>query len=605
MSESNVVNLESARLNALERLHIVNSGYEQPFDRIVRMVADFFNVPNVGIHLLDDATQWVKAFAGEQFACPRDQSVCQFILETNQLMVIPDLREDERTRNLAIVTGAPHLRFYAGMPLITSDGYTIGTVCLIDMQPRGKLSAPQQKLFQEFAALITEVMELRVRYQRTEQALHTATDFDAATGLPNRATVIREGQRLLDNAGPQAATAVIKVRLDRMSLVLRTFGQQGGLTVVRTVAQRLSNLLGPDVYLGRGDGNNFILIHIGRQSEDSITLNNWLDDKANQVLAAIARPIVIGTQKANITASLGLALMNHHSAVYHVVDAASAASLGSRELGGNQARRFSAEEFSAFRERISIETELREAAIEKAFLLHYQPIVDIAEQGKVVGAEALIRWPREDKLPIGPDRFIPVAEEIGIIHELGLWVFNTACRDLASWQQHDQALWISVNLSPVQLSDPLLADKLVARAQQSGIACSQIKLEITEGALETHFTDVNQTLNKLHQAGFTLAIDDFGTGHSSMNRVIRLPFDSLKVDRGFVSDCPDGAGAAVVSSMASLASQLNMDLIAEGVETEQQEQFLLQLGYRLAQGYRYARPMSAEALTRYLLSSYL
>lgn len=600
MQQTNVVSMEGARLEALERLHIVNSSYEQPFDRIVRLVAHFFQVPNVGIHLLDDTTQWVKAFEGKEFSCPRDESVCQFILETNELMVIPDLREDVRTRNLAIVTGAPHLRFYAGMPLITSDGYTIGTLCLIDMQPRQRLTEPQQKLFQEFTALVTEVMEMRVRYQRSEQALHAATDFDAVTGLQNRATVIREGQHVLDQAGTDGATAVIKVRLDRMSLVLRSFGQQGGLTVVRTVAERLSTLLEPDVYLGRGDGNHFLLIHIGRNSNGNADLNNWLDKKAKQILAAIARPIAIGEQRANITASLGMALMDSQSAVYQVVDAASAASLGSRELGGNQARRFSNHEFSAFRERITLETELREAVIEQAFILHYQPVVDMAEQNKVVGAEALIRWPRQAKLSVGPDRFIPVAEEVGIIHELGLWVFSTACRDLANWQQQGKALWISVNLSPVQLSDPQLVEKLVAEAESAGITCQQIKLEITEGALETHFEEVNQTLNKLHQAGFTLAVDDFGTGHSSMNRVIRMPFDTIKIDRGFVSDCPHGAGAAVVTSMGALARQLQLDLIAEGVETEQQESFLLQHGYRLGQGYRYAKPMSAEALANHL-----
>lgn len=597
MSEAAIVSSERARLKVLERLHILDSGYEKPFDRIVRMVASFFNVPNVGIHLLDDTTQWVKAFEGERFACPRDESVCQFILETNKLMVIPDLREDQRTRNLAIVIGQPYLRFYAGMPLITQDGYTVGTLCLIDMQPRGQLSIVQQSALQEFAALVTEVMELRVRYQRSEQALHTATEFDAATGLHNRATVIREGQHLLDAAGNGAVTAAIKVRLDRMSLVLRAAGQQGGLMVIRTVAKRLSALLGPDDLLGRGDGNNFILLHISQQQEDSVALNNWLNDMANRILATIAEPINLAEQKANITASLGLAIMNSDSPVYHVVDAASAASLGSRELGGNQARRFSVQEFSAFQDRISIETDLRESIIEAAFLVHYQPIVDMANHGRIVGAEALVRWPRGDKLPVGPDHFIPVAEEIGLIHELGLWVFSTACQDLANWQQQGHLLWVSVNLSPVQLNDPLLVEKLVKLTNAAGVAPRHIKLEITEGALETHFTEVNHTLNKLNEAGFTLAVDDFGTGHSSMNRVIRLPFDTLKVDRGFVSDCPDGAGAAVVTSMGALAHSLNMDLVAEGIETEQQERFLLEHGYRLGQGYRYAKPMPATMLT--------
>ncbi|MDX1676455.1 GGDEF and EAL domain-containing protein [Arsukibacterium sp.] len=602
MPQDNAAHKENARLDALDRLQIMHSGYEQPFDRIVRMVANLFDVPNVGIHLLDDSNQWVKAFEGQRFACPRDQSVCQFILEINELMVIPDLREDVRTRELAIVSGPPHLRFYAGMPLITSDGYTVGTLCLIDMQPRAGLDKAQQTQFQEFAALITEVMELRVHYQRTAQALHKATEFDAVTGLYNRVALIREGQRLLGQAGNDAATAVIKVRLDRMNLVLGSFGQQGGLAVMQTIAGRLSALSEPPVLLGRGNGNNFVLIRIGTDTDSQATLELWLNDMASRILTAVTQPIALAEHSINLTASLGLALMDNNTAVYHVVDAASAASLGSRELGGNQARRFSAEEFSAFRDRINIEAELRKAFSEQLFELHYQPIIDMSEQGQIRGAEALIRWPRPGNLPIGPDQFIPVAEEIGIISELGLWVFSTACRDLASWQQGRQ-LWIAVNLSPVQLTDPQLTDKLVSRAQAAGVSCSQIKLEITEGALETEYDSVSKTLRELHQAGFMLAVDDFGTGHSSMNRVIRMPFDALKVDRGFVSDCPDGAGAAVVTSMGALADQLNMELIAEGVETASQEAFLLQHGYRLAQGYRYARPMPADAFSNYLNTS--
>lgn len=588
---------ETARLQALARLDIIDTGYDAPFDRIVRMVADYFDVPNVGIHLLDASLQWVKAFKGERFFCARDQSVCQFILDYHDILVIPNLREDERTKNLAIVTGPPHLRFYAGMPLTTTDGYTVGTLCLIDMQPRGQLTSKQERSLREFAALVIEVMELRVRYLHSQQALHTATEFDAATGLLNRATVIREVQHLLDQAETPAGVAVIKIRLDRMSLVLRSSGQQGALAVVRSVAQRLHTLLSPDDHLGRGDGNNFILFHIRTLHDGGQPLEKWLEDMAKRVLFELAKPVVLGDQKVNITASLGLALMDNHTPVYHAVDAASAASLGSRELGGNQARRFSPDEFSAFRDRISIETDLRQAIAETSFLLYYQPIVDMSENEKIMGAEALVRWPRSNKPEVGPDLFIPVAEEIGLIHELGLWVFTTACRDLAIWHQQGIKLWISVNLSPVQFSDPLLAEKLVERANAAGIACQHIKLEITESALETHYEEVNHTLNKLHKAGFTLALDDFGTGHSSMARVIRMPFNTLKIDRGFVNDCPDGAGAAVVISMVELAHRLNMDLVAEGVETASHEHFLLEHGYKLAQGYRYAKPMPASMLT--------
>lgn len=211
-----------------------------------------------------------------------------------------------------------------------------------------------------------------------------------------------------------------------------------------------------------------------------------------------------------------------------------------------------------------------------------------------------MRWPRGDKHAVGPDRFIPIAEETGLIHKLGLWVFEAACSDLAAWLRQGHDLWISVNLSPLQLDDPQLTEQLKRRTQAAGVDPSRIKLEITESALSTHINEIDYALQRLREAGFQLALDDFGTGHSSLARLIRMPFSTLKVDRGFVNDCPDGPGAAVVTSVSALAHDLHIDLVAEGVEHDGHERFLREHGYTLAQGYYYARPMSAEALTEHM-----
>jgi len=589
-----------ARLEALQRLHILDSAHEPPFDRIVRMVADFFGMPNVGIHLLDDERQWVKAFEGQRFTCAREDSVCQFTLAHDDLLVIPDLRADERTRELGIVTGAPHVRFYAGMPLRTREGHAVGTLCLIDTAPRAALDASEERWLREYADLVIETMELRVEYHQSRQELQTAIEFDAATGLRNRASVVREGQSLLDATPAPAGVAAIKIRLDRMDLVMGATGQAGSSAVLRTAAERLQTVTESDDVFGRGEGDTFVMVRVRPLQTDDRQLERWLESKARQLLSRMAEPMTVDRQTLSVTCSIGLAAFSDGTPVYHAVDAAAAASLASRENGGNQAQRFTREAFAGFRERVAVEADLREAIAQRAFAVHYQPIVDMAARRRVVGAEALVRWPRGDQHPVGPDRFIPVAEEIGMIGELGLWVFETACRDLAAWHRQGWTMWISVNLSPLQLHDPGLTEQLAERARAAGVDCSQIKLEITESALAAHTDEVTQTLQRLGAAGFLLALDDFGTGHSSLARLIRMPFDTLKVDRGFVDDCPDGPGAAVVTSVSALAQRLGIKLVAEGVEHAGHERFLLDHGYTLAQGYFYARPMPAAALTDHL-----
>lgn len=584
-----------ARIEALHLLQILDTDYEPPFDRIVRMVADSFSVPSVGIHLLDNERQWVKAFEGQRFSCAREDSVCQFTLSHDGLLVIPDLSVDPRTRDLGIVTGEPYVRFYAGMPLRTHDGHVVGTLCLISSEPRAALDVAEERWLREYAELVIETMELRAECHRSQQDSRRAIEFDAVTGLRNRKSVIREAQRLLDATPAPAAVAVAKIRLDRMDLVMGATGQKGSSAVLRAAAERLETVLGPEDLLGCG-GDTFIIVRVSQVSPDDRQLNAWLDAIAQRVLGRMVEPMVINGDQLNISASIGLASFADSSPVYHVVDAASAASLASQENGGNQSRRFAPDALAEFRERVCVEADLRAAVARNAFSVHYQPIVDIGAGGRVVGAEALVRWPRGDKYVVGPDRFIPLAEETGLIHELGLQVFETACRDLAAWLEQGRDLWVSVNVSPLQLDDPQLTDKLAQCARAAGVDCSRFSLEITESALETNSQALDHTFQQLRAAGFLLALDDFGTGYSSLARLIRMPFDTLKVDRGFVSDCSDGPGAAVVRSVSALAQDLGMKLVAEGVEQDAHECFLRAHGYTLAQGFYYARPMSSEAL---------
>jgi len=587
---------EAIRLEAVQRLRIVDTASEPAFDRLVAIVADLFGAESVGIHLLDDERQWVKAFHGEQFGCARGNSICQFTIAQRSVLNISDARADPRLRELASVAQAGGIRFYAGAPLFTRDGSAVGTLCLLDSEPRPPLDEQHQRWLVTFAQLVIETMELRVDYHHSQQRLQHAAEVDPITGLLNRATLLRNTVQLLQETRPPVGLVALNIRLDRMTVISRARGDAGRVAVLREATKRLQELVsGAGEGLSRGKDDNFVITAVRRERGDS-TLAAWAEERAARVRERLAQPFIVDGESVRLTATVGAAGFDDEVAPYYAVDAADAAALAGQEAGGNCVNWFTSQVVTAFQDLLSLENALREAVDQGAFALVYQPIVDITRGERVIGAEALVRWPRGDQPMIGPDRFIPLAEEIGLIEGIGLWVFDRACADLADWRSRGWDMWVSVNVSPVQLRNTALPDELARRAHAAGVDPHAIKLEITESALASDFAEVQSMLHRLHEAGFKLALDDFGTGHSSLARVIRLPFDTLKVDRGFVADCPDGAGAAVAASLADLAGTLRMEAIAEGVDNDAHVTFLRDHNYTLAQGYRYARPTPARAI---------
>ena len=244
----------------------------------------------------------------------------------------------------------------------------------------------------------------------------------------------------------------------------------------------------------------------------------------------------------------------------------------------------------------SLEHGLRRAVNAGELAVVYQPIVAL-DSNAVVGAEALVRWPQPDgHAPIGPVEFIPVAEALGLMDRIATQVLEQACRQLRHWQQHpgNEAFWVSVNIAPAQLANPNLADEFIAITCAVGVSPACVTLEITESALEQGFEEVSHVIDTLVAAGFPLALDDFGKGHSSLGRLIELPFSVLKVDRSFVWQTPDGRGAGVVSSLSQLSRHLQLHSLGEGVETPAHEAFLRECGYAYAQGFYYGKPVAAD-----------
>ncbi len=593
------------RLEALKGLRAIDTPVtENPFPQIVRTVADLFDVPNAAIHLLDEENQWVKALVGEKLACRIEDSFCQYALERHDTVwVIPDARRHELFCNHPLVAEG-RVRFYAAATLDTSDGFRVGTLCLTAPEPAANLSDLERDRLRQFALIVIQTLELRKDFHEVRSALATVTEFNSITGLPNTTACLQWALRVKEQVGDDARVALVRTRLAETATIKQFAGETGLNQVRYHLARRLNdNLDDREMLVDTTDGDLLFVRYFQnvRDLQDEQRVLSWVSWRCGQVDAALSRPLSLSDSNFYVSARFGLATFEAaHVEPASAMDASNIAVEKATQAGSSHAVWYSPSFSEHVHSMVTAEHALRQAVELRQFRLAFQPVVYLDESAvRVCGAEALLRWPDQSGPPLGPDLFIPLAEQKGLINEIGLWVFEEVCATLARWQKQ-WPIWISINVSPLQLSDSALPEKFGAIAESAGIGRGKIKLEITESALSGQFESVRDMLLRLQALGFPLALDDFGTGHSSLGRVVQLPFDFIKVDRGFVSDAPGGPGAAVVASLADMTAELGMQPIAEGVETPEQERYLRDKGYRLAQGFKYARPMFADAFEEWM-----
>ncbi|MGH8767381.1 MAG: putative bifunctional diguanylate cyclase/phosphodiesterase [Burkholderiales bacterium] len=414
---------------------------------------------------------------------------------------------------------------------------------------------------------------------------------DLLTGLPNRTLFQDRMQQALASAKRmETRVALLFIDLDRFKNVNDSFGHRAGDILLQTVAARLRGCVRETDTACRHAGDEYLIVLSALREPAEAAL------VAAKVLAIFEEPFLLEAQEIQMSASVGISVYpDDGQTMEDLIRNADAAMYYSKRSGRNRYEFFTPELTAPAAERLVLANKLRRAIERNQLVLHYQPQFNTAN-GKLLGAEALVRWNHEERGLLFPESFIPLAEESDIIHLIGEWVLNEACRQINAWQTEGlRVVPVAVNCSAFQFRRANLVQGVAAAFARHKLKAHQLEIELTEDAIMQDPKGTAKTLEILHDMGVSLSIDDFGTGYSSLNYLKRFPIDKLKIDRSFVEDLPhDLNDSAIVQAIINLAKSLRMTVVAEGVETRGQLDFLRALGCEAYQGYFGGRPMEAE-----------
>ncbi|MDO8340568.1 MAG: EAL domain-containing protein, partial [Candidatus Woesebacteria bacterium] len=423
--------------------------------------------------------------------------------------------------------------------------------------------------------------------KKAEETINTLAFFDQLTALPNRILLLdRLNQAMTASSRSGSYGALLFVNLDKFKVLNDTLGRDRADLLLQGVAQRLTASVREGDTVARVGGDEFVVVlgNLSRNIEEAASQTETVGEK---ILAALTGKYLLGDIDYRITASIGATMFRgHHASVDKVLTEADLAMHEVRETGRNTLRFFDPVMQTVVVERAALEADLREAIENNQFLLHYQ--AQVVGEGRVTGAEVLVRWQHPERGMVSPADFIPLAEETGLILPLGRWVLETACIQLALWAIRPEmaCLTLAVNVSAHQFRLPYFVDEVLAVLNDTGANPQRLKLELTESLLVANVEDIIEKMFALKAKGVGFSLDDFGTGYSSLSYLKRLPLDQLKIDQSFVRDVlSDANDAAIARTVVALARSLGLGVIAEGVETALQRDFLASVGCHAYQGY--------------------
>ncbi|WP_258129366.1 sensor domain-containing protein [Achromobacter anxifer] len=506
-------------------------------------------------------------------------------------VIVPDISTDPLWDDYRHLPLPEDIKACWSSPIKSSDGRVIGTFAFYFRERR---------LPDDFHHRLVDVCvylcALALEREEARARIRQLAFYDELTGLPNRNLLLAQAEQAIARAEPERKrVAVLFLDLDRFKQVNDTLGHPIGDALLRDVAQRLRRLARASDIVGRLSGDEFVMLMPDFE-------HGRLTAAAEHVLVALAQPFSVGGITLNPSVSIGISVFPENGRdMDTLLRHADMAMYQAKTAGRNRISFFSAEMNRQAQERLALEAALRDALEDKALRLHYQPQVGL-EDGHLYGVEALARWRHPALGDISPARFVPLAEECGLIGDLGDWAVREACSQLAVWRAKGlQVPSVSVNLSATNFHNLNLPRMIETTLAEFGLAAADLMLEITEGVVLDATAGTLRTIAELHRLGVRLSMDDFGTGYSSLGHLRRLIVDELKLDRSFVQGLEsDDAARALTSAVIRIGESLSLPVVAEGVENEEQRRFLIEQGCAAGQGFLFSPPLPAGDLEEWL-----
>ncbi len=500
---------------------------------------------------------------------------------------------------LTFTSNGSETAFVAGvfMPLYTSMIIRTGINANRNLTRALHLQYENQSLVDRLNEEIAEKKSAQETLKEHAAQLEKLAHHDPLTDLPNRLLLDARLKHAIERSKRyKTQTAVLFMDLDGFKHVNDSLGHQAGDDLLCQVAKRLKGSVREEDTVARLGGDEFVVVM------GDVKNSRDVEKIAQKLMKQIKRPYTVDHQNVYVGTSIGISLYpKDGSTTEELITNADAAMYRAKEMGRGNYQFYTIDMTEAAYDRVMLEAALRTALDRQQFILYYQPQIDLND-GRICGVEALIRWDHPERGILTPAHFIRAAEDSGLIIPIGEWVLQQACTQMAQWKKAGMALdYMAVNLAGQQINESSLLPKIEQVINDTGCNASWLELEITENFIMRSIGQAIETLDRIKQLGISMAIDDFGTGYSSLSYLRRLPIDKLKIDRSFVRDITTNPNdAAIVQAIIAMGKTMNLEVIAEGIETEQQQEFLRQKGCHQGQGYFIGHPKPAEVIEEML-----